>query len=198
MPTPRPALAALALLALATGCASTPEGAPSPSKTAAAKPAPAASAVVRINDDVSCDKAAKRCDFRGNPSVGLTRTIFGDRMAGELQATSGVPVWKSDPIVTPGTGQSCDTLSAACFDKDGPNVELTRSVFGGNAATNLDKRMRKPAKGREIVRYGTSVTCDRQAGICYDRLGASVGYTRLYLGKTQSEELLDRMRPHFN
>jgi hypothetical protein len=187
------AIGALACISFAFGCASTPSA-----TTKGDAPAPKASSVVRINDDVSCDKSAKRCDFRGQPSVGVTRAIFGDSVASTLQSTSGLPIWKSDPIFEPAIGQSCDTLSAACYDREGPNVALTRATFGGNAATRLNQRMTRPAKGREIVKYGSSVTCDRGAGICYDGLGASVGYTRLYLGETQSDQLLTRMRPHRN
>lgn len=186
---------ALACVLFAFGCASTPS---STTTGAAPAPKPKASSVVRINDDVSCNKSTKRCEFRGLPSVGVTRAIFGDRVANELQSTSGLPIWKSDPIFNPATGQSCDTLSAACYDREGPNVALTRATFGGNAATRLDQRMKRPAKGREIVKYGSSVTCDRDASVCYDRLGASVGYTRLYLGEAQSDQLLTRMRPHRN
>ena len=187
------AACAVACVLFALGCASTPS-----TPTTGIAPAPKASSVVRINDDVSCDKSTKRCLFRGLPSVGVTRVIFGDSVANELQSTSGLPIWKSDPIFKPATDQSCDTLSAACYDREGPNVALTRATFGGNAATRLDKRMKRPAKGREIVKYGSSVTCDRDAGVCYDRLGASVGYTRLYLSEAQSNQLLTRMRPHRN
>ena len=189
------ALCAVACIGFGFGCASTPSATKTGVSPEAAS-APKASSVVRINDDVSCDKSAKRCNFRGLPSVGITRVIFGDSVANALQSTSGLPIWQSDPIFNPAIGQSCDTLSAACFDSEGPNVALTRAIFGGNAATRLDKRMQRPAKGREIVKYGSSVTCDRDAGICYDRLGASVGYTRLYLSEAQSNDLLTRMRPH--
>ena len=67
---------ALACALFAFGCASTPSA-----TTTGVAPAPKTSSVVRINDDVSCDKSTKRCNFRGLPSVGITRAIFGDSVA---------------------------------------------------------------------------------------------------------------------
>jgi len=200
--TPRIAarLAALpAALIAAAGCqspAEAPAPPPAPAATASARApaaAPAAAPAPETGDrfeparGVVCRRSARVCDWRGGPSVGLTRLFFGDPAADSL-APKLAPSFRYDPIFKPSPDQSCDTLVTTCYDRGGASAELTKRYFGAEAARRLE------ARSASVVRYGQWVTCDKTSSVCYDRLGAAVGVTRLYLGEPESEQLLGRLR----
>ena len=58
----------------------------------------------------------------------------------------------------------------------------------------LQARMTRPADATRVTRFGDTITCDNQAQVCYDRLGAGYGITLLYLGEQQADRLLARLR----
>jgi hypothetical protein len=188
-----------AVLIAAAGCQSpapAPEAPPAPAATtasartdaAAAAPAPAAEGDrFEPARGVVCQKSARVCEWRGGPSVGLTRIFFGDSAADAL-APKMAPTFRYDPIFKPNPNQSCDTLVTTCYDRGGASAALTKQYFGAEAAKRLE------ARTSAVVRYGEWVTCDKTSNVCYDRLGAAVGVTRLYLGDAPSDALLGRLR----
>jgi hypothetical protein len=197
--TPRTAARLAAVLIAAAGCQSpAPEPAtPAPAATTAsartsapaAPAAPAAETGDRFEParGVVCTKSTRVCEWRGGPSVGLTRIFFGDPAADAL-APKMAPNFRYDPIFKPSPDQSCDTLVTTCYDRGGASAALTKQFFGAEAARRLE------ARTSSVVRYGEWVTCDKTSNVCYDRLGAAVGVTRLYLGEPQSDALLGRLR----
>jgi hypothetical protein len=196
--TRRTAARFAAVLIAAAGCQSpAPEPAPSAraatTASASAATAPAAPAPAAESDrfeparGVVCTKSTRVCEWRGGPSVGLTRIFFGDPAADAL-APKMAPAFRYDPIFKPSPDQSCDTLVTTCYDRGGASVALTKQYFGAEAAKRLE------ARTSSVVRYGEWVTCDKTSNVCYDRLGAAVGVTRLYLGEPQSDALLGRLR----
>jgi hypothetical protein len=174
----------LAAALLASGCAT--EGAPT-TPTPTAEP-PKETAVFEPAKGVSCDRGQNVCQWKGGPTVGLTRLFFGDGPADALMPAQAPEGYRYDPIFKPSTRSSCDTLVTTCYDESGANGELTTKYFGSKAANRLSKRP------RTIQRYGQFITCDRVSDVCYDRLGAGVGITRLYIGEPQSDALLKRLR----
>jgi hypothetical protein len=178
--------ALLLACALALGACQTPS-ATAPSEPA--EPKAAQSSVFEPASGVRCDRSTRVCEYRGGPTVGLTRLFFGDAAADGLAPQMASSSYAYDPIFKPNPRASCDTLVTTCYEAGGASLELTRNYFGADAATRLEKR-----KASEIVRYGDYITCDRLSQVCYDRMGAGVGVTRLYLGETESEKLLERLR----
>lgn len=185
----------LTAVLLLTAALSTPGcqtgGAPAaPGPQAEGKPAPAPreSASFEPAKGVHCDRNLSVCEWKGGPSVGLTRLFFGDAAADALMPTMAPEGYRYDPIFRPDTRSSCDTLVTTCYDESGASVELTGRYFGAKAADRLTRRP------RTIQRYGRFITCDRLSDVCYDRLGAGVGITRLYIGEPQSDALLKRLR----
>ena len=183
---PTPLLAAAAL-ALACGSA----GTPSAPEAEAPAPAPQKQSFEPAKG-VVCQRDTKVCQIKGQPSVGLTRLIFGDGPADAIEAGMAARHYPGDPIFKPSPWESCDTLVTTCYDADGASATLTGKYFGSAAAQRLEKRQADPARG--ITRRGSTVTCDHLAGVCYDRLGAAVGATHMYLGEQQSAALLPRLR----
>lgn len=192
----------LAIAGLAVAGCSSSSG---PSETAAA---PALSRSFQPAAAVRCDRERKICEYDGVASVGLTLVYFGDKAAQKLidppaapePAEPGQPaapappaIETADPIFKPEPTQSCDTLVATCYDGDGANVGLTREQFGGPAAKRLETRMASREARTRILKQGPYITCDNLSGVCYDRLGAGVGLTQLYLGDEQSQRLLQRL-----
>ena len=145
---------------------------------------------------VRCDRSTKICEYKGGGSVGLTRLFFGDAAADGLAPRMSEAGYPFDPIFKPTSRASCDTLVTTCYDEGGASVPLTESYFGSDARTRLEKRLRQPgASSRAIVRYGETITCDQMSGVCYDRLGAGVVVTQMYLGQEKADRLLARLRP---
>lgn len=179
-----PILFAAALCA--AGCQS---GGSTTAATTAAKPAPKETQRFEPAKGVKCDRSSKVCEWKGGPSVGLTRLFFGDGPGDALAPQMASAGYKYDPIFKPSARVSCDTLVTTCYDEGGASDELTRSYFGSNAASKLGSRRRG-----SVQRYGQFITCDRVSNVCYDRLGAGVGITRLYIGETESDALLERLR----
>ena len=159
----------------------------SASAAAPAAPAPTEGDRFEPARGVVCTKSTRVCEWRGGPSVGLTRIFFGDPAADAL-APKMAPAFRYDPIFKPSPNQSCDTLVTTCYDRSGASVELTKQFFGAEAAKRLE------ARKSTVMRYGEWVTCDKTSNVCYDRLGAAVGVTRLYLGDAPSDALLGRLR----
>ena len=178
----------LAAALLVAGCQTdAPPAAPPPT----AEPEPAAPRQTTVFEPargVRCDRAQKACEWKGGPSIGLTRLFFGDTAADALMPTMAPEGYPHDPIFKPGVRSTCDTLVTTCYDESGASAELTTRYFGSKAADRLAKRP------RTIQRYGEYITCDRVSDVCYDRLGAGVGITRLYIGEPQSDALLRRLR----
>jgi hypothetical protein len=184
----RRSLTASILLSAALFCGGCQSGgAPSTSATPEPTP-PKETAVFEPAKGVSCDRGQNVCQWKGGPTVGLTRLFFGDGPADALMPAQAPEGYRYDPIFKPSTRSSCDTLVTTCYDESGANGELTTKYFGSKAANRLSKRP------RTIQRYGQFITCDRVSDVCYDRLGAGVGITRLYIGEPQSDALLKRLR----
>lgn len=180
----RSAAAALVLTGLAlSGC----QSAGTPAKTAT-EPVPEKSDVFEPARGVSCNRTASVCDWRGGPSVGLTRLFFGNASADALQPSMAALNYPNDPIFKPNPSVSCDTLVTTCYDGNGPNYDLTDKYFGPKARKLLETRR------SQIVRYGLHVTCDNTTKVCFDRFGAGVGITRLYIDEAASDVLLARLR----
>jgi hypothetical protein len=169
---------------------------PTPAESKSAQAAETASSVFEPAKGVRCDRSLKICEYKGGPTVGLTRLFFGDAAADGLAPRMSAKGYPFDPIFKPTSWASCDTLVTACYDEAGASVPLTESYFGGDARTRLEKRMRQPGgSGNAIVRYGEVITCDQMSGVCYDRLGAGVVVTQMYLSKEEADRLLARLRP---
>ncbi|HJO24420.1 MAG: YcgJ family protein [Myxococcota bacterium] len=172
----------LAALALA-GCQSA--GAPAES---AAAPAPEKTDVFEPARGVVCNRGKKVCNWRGGPSVGLTRLFFGNGAADALAPSMAAQNYPYDPIFKPKPTESCDTLVTTCYGVKGVNYDLTEKYFGSKAGKLLEKR------SAQILRYGQHVTCDNTSKVCFDRFGAGVGITRLYIDEAASDVLLARLR----
>lgn len=177
-------LGAAGLLALA--CQSAP--APEPTPRAEAQK-PAASPIFEPARGVRCNRNTSICDYRGGPSVGLTRLFFGDAAASAIDVGMREKAYPHDPIFQPSRTVSCDTLVTTCYDESGASGDLTGRYFGSGAVKLLE------ARRRSIERRGPYVTCDRSAGVCYDPLGAGYGATRMYIGETEADLLVRRLRP---
>jgi hypothetical protein len=167
---------------------------PTPAEPKPAQAAKTASSVFEPAKGVRCDRSVKICEYKGGPTVGLTRLFFGDAAADGLAPRMSAKGYPFDPIFKPSPRASCDTLVTACYDEGGASVPLTESYFGGDAGARLAKRMRG-GSGDAVVRYGDYITCDQMSGVCYDRLGAGVVVTQMYLGQEQADGLLARLRP---
>lgn len=137
---------------------------------------------------VVCERGSRVCEWRGGPTVGLTRLFFGDDAAEAAATRVASASYPNDPIFKPNPDASCDTLVTTCYDRGGASEELTSRFFGADAARRLAERR------AEVVRYGAHVTCDKGSQICFDRFGAGVGITQLYIGQTQADALLARLR----
>jgi hypothetical protein len=190
----------LALASLVAGASLLFVGCQTPTPTPAEpKPAQAAeptSLVFEPAKGVRCDRSAKICEYKGGPTVGLTRLFFGDAAVDGVAPGMSAAGYPFDPIFKPTSRASCDTLVTTCYDEGGASVPLTESYFGGDAVTRLEKRLRQPDDSSSaIVRYGDYITCDQMSGVCYDRLGAGVVLTQIYLSEEQAKRLLARLRP---
>lgn len=172
----------LAALFLA-GCQSTG----TPVEPAAAQ-APEKREIFEPARGVTCDRGTEVCDWRGGPSVGLTRLFFGNDAAAALDTRMAPQNYPHDPIFKPNPSSSCDTLVTTCYDAGGASADLTDRYFGPNAAKLLAERR------AQILRYGLHVTCDTTSNVCFDRFGAGVGITRLYIDEAASDVLLARLR----
>ncbi len=157
--------------------------APTPAEPKPAQAAEPASSVFEPAKGVRCDRSAKICEYKGGPTVGLTRLFFGDAAADGLAPRMSAKGYPFDPIFKPTPRASCDTLVTACYDEGGASVSLTESYFGGEAGARLEKRMRAGGSSDAVVRYGDYITCDQMSGVCYDRLGAGVVVTQMYLSQ---------------
>ena len=60
-------------------------------------------------------------------------------------------------------------------------------LAAGPAAAALPDALASPDHG---------VVCNRETGVCYDRLGPSIGLTQIFLGKAAAERLLASLRQH--
>ena len=167
---------------------------PAPAEPKPAQAAEATGSAFEPAKGVRCDRPTKICEYKGGPTVGLTRLFFGDAAADGLAPRMSATGYPFDPIFKPSPRASCDTLVTACYDEGGASVALTESYFGGEARTRLEKRMRA-GSDNAVVRYGDYITCDQMSGVCYDRLGAGVVLTQIYLSEEQAERLLARLRP---
>ncbi len=172
----------LAALALA-GCKS----AGTPAKSAAA-PAAEKSDVFEPARGVTCDRGTKICDWRGGPSVGLTRLFFGNGAADAIEPRMAAQNYPYDPIFKPNPSVSCDTLVTTCYDGSGASDDLTDKYFSPKAEKLLK------ARRAQIIRYGLHITCDNTTKVCFDRFGAGVSITRFYIDKRASDVLLARLR----
>lgn len=203
------ASAGLLLAGCQTATSPPPPAPPAPAQPAAA-PAPPPrppSPTFEPGPSILCDRRTQVCRYGETASPALTRLYLGDAAAQRLTPPPAVdpvtgvappaPVLL-DPIFKPSPWQSCDTLVATCYDADGADVALTRLRFGEKAAAELQAREDRPVEGRRVVRFGETVTCDQLAQVCYDRLGAGYGATRLYLGDSPAASLLERLQasPH--
>jgi hypothetical protein len=168
--------------------------APTPAEPKPAQAAEPTSSVFEPAKGVRCDRSAKICEYKGGPTVGLTRLFFGDAAADGLAPRMRAAGYPFDPIFKPTSRASCDTLVTACYDEGGASIPLTESYFGGDASTRLEKRM-NTGSDDAVVRYGDYITCDQMSGVCYDRLGAGVVVTQMYLSKEEADRLLARLRP---
>jgi len=176
---------------LLSGCQTPAPGRPEPSQAAESP-----SSAFEPAKGVRCDRSTKICEYKGGPTVGLTRLFFGDGAADALTPQMREAGYPFDPIFKPTSRASCDTLVTTCYDEGGASLVLTQSYFGDEARTRLEKRLRQPGgSSSAIVRYGEVVTCDEMSGVCYDRLGAGVFLTREYLSQEHAERLLARLRP---
>jgi hypothetical protein len=179
---------------LAAGCASAPSPAPSPEAQAEAAAA-APSTRFEPAKGVVCDRRSRVCENRGGPSVGLTRLFFGEDPAAAVGPRQRAAAYPHDPLFKPNPWATCDTLVTTCYEAGAPSAELTKRYFGSNAANMLEERLRQgSASPTGLMRRGSSITCDRLSGVCYDRLGAGYGVTRTYLGEPEAELLLARLQ----
>jgi hypothetical protein len=182
--------AAASLLVL--GCQTAPS-APAPEPAKGVEPA---SSVFEPARGVRCDRATKVCQYRGGPTVGLTRLFFGDESGDRLAQQMSAASYPYDRIFTPAPRSSCDTLVTTCYEEGGASVELTRKYFGSEAAARLEQRLRQPTGSPTAIdRRGTTITCDHMSGVCYDRMGAGYGLTRMYLSEAEADRLLKRLQP---
>jgi len=172
----------LTALALA-GCKS----AGTPTESAAA-PAPEKTDTFQAASGVTCDRGTKVCDWRGGPSVGLTRLFFGNGAADAIEPRMAAENYPYDPIFKPNPSVSCDTLVTTCYDANGVSYDLTAKYFSSKA----DKLLK--ARRAQIVRYGKHITCDNTTKVCFDRFGAGVSITRFYIDEGASDVLLARLR----
>ena len=203
-PAPFVATGLLGVALLAGGCQSDSGPSPTSRQTRTAKPAPPPpSRTFQPGPDITCDRQDKVCRFGTTPSPGLTRLHFGDGAADALTTppapdpvTGVAPPARvvADPIFKPSRKESCDTLVASCYDWDGASVSLTKARFGQKAATRLQARLGTRNEAERVVPYGETITCDNLSQVCYDRLGAGYGLTRLYLGEPQADALLGRLQ----
>jgi len=178
---------------LFVGCQTPPPTPAEPKPAQAAEPTPL---LFEPAKGVRCDRSAKICEYKGGPTVGLTRLFFGDAAADAVAPRMSAADYPFDPIFKPTLRASCDTLVTTCYDEGGASVALTESYFGADARTRLETRLRQPgSSGSAIVRYGDYITCDPMSGVCYDRMGAGIYVTREYLSKEHASRLLARLRP---
>jgi hypothetical protein len=185
-------LACIAASSLLAACQGPAPG--EPAEAAAVKKPP--SAIFEPARGVRCNRDTKVCEYRGGPTVGLTRLFFGDSEADALAETWGASGYPYDPIFKPTPWVSCDTLVTSCYEDGRASADLTRRYFGGKAASRLEKRQRQPrGSGTAVVQRGKHVACDEMSQACFDRLGAGYGATRMYLGEAEAERLLVRLQP---
>lgn len=95
----------------------------------------------------------------------------------------------------PAAGVICDRGKQVCFDRQGPDIRLTRQYFGEAAAERLRRRAADPRGGQDGVFVPQpGVRCDSSRQVCFDQQGPDVELTRQYFGDEASERLA-RQRP---
>ena len=91
---------------------------------------------------VRCDKSARVCYERGEPSIKMTRRYFDRRAADRLERdTRREPRNRDGRIFYPERGVRCDRSEQVCYNRrDEPSVDLTRRYLGSDAARRLARR----------------------------------------------------------
>ena len=91
---------------------------------------------------VRCDRSARVCYERGEPSIKMTRRYFDRRAADRLERdTRPEPRGRDGRVFYPERGVRCDRSAQICYNRrDEPSVDLTRRYLGSDAAHRLARR----------------------------------------------------------
>ena len=104
---------------------------------------PALAQTFRPEPGVRCDREARVCYHRGEPSMRHTREYFGSRYDRDDRRGSR---WEGrdsgGDVFYPERGVRCDRLAQVCSNRRGePSLRLTREHLGFRAARRLERRL---------------------------------------------------------
>jgi uncharacterized protein (DUF779 family) len=154
--------------------------------------------IFRPAGGVVCDRESEVCYDREGASLELTRREFGhgasEDLADRLDEPRRGPGRRGGVIYSPRRGVSCDEQVAACYVEDEAHPGHTKQQFGEEAARALERRVDGGRERRDaIYRPVGGAVCDRLAGVCYDRHGASAKLTREEFGREAAARMTERL-----
>lgn len=131
-----------------------------------------------------CAELAKKARRKGLYMIGLLLCSL---------SLSGCIVEEPAPgqgnIFEPEAGVSCDEGRQICYDRQGPDVRLTRRYFGDRAADRLERQLARGGAGNNVFEPEPGVVCNRTTKICYDQQRPDVRLTRTYFGDAAAQRL---------
>lgn len=129
--------------------------------------------------------AARRVLWVGGLALLATGCIEGGTTADWPVGTTAVgwTAGEGDRWVSPAPGVRCDRFERVCYDRNGPELSLTRDFFGRTAAKDLEDRI--GGNWRTDTRYSPEegVRCDLEDRLCTKRGEPDYRKTREQFGR---------------
>lgn len=83
----------------------------------------------------------------------------------------------------PKPGVRCDRLARVCYDRNGPELSLTREYFGKDAAKELEERIGGDWRRDTVYEPARGVRCDLEEALCARRGEPDYKSTREQFGR---------------
>lgn len=144
-----------------------------------------------------CDERVATCYTGRGGHVGLTEAEFGVEAGRRLERRLEAGPESARGIARI-DGGVCDRLSEVCYERAGPDEDLTRREFGRAAAGDLAARraVRRSGPGglgEAIYAPRRGVACDELVGACYVEEEVHLGHTQEQFGREAAVALQRRV-----